>query len=439
MHADVLIVGAGPVGLFLAGLLVQRGVDVAVLDRREHPVTHSRAIGILPPGLEALAHLGLDAEVIAAGTLVRRGVGLGDGRVLGDITFDGAHARYPFVLTLPQARTEQLLSAHLERTAPGTVHRGVEVMGLENHGPDDGAPMRVHTYPVAAESSGTTVWTASVVVGADGAHSRVRTLAGIGVARRDWGDSYLMGDFPEAEPESAPEPDAAGDPARTAAGAQGGPTAVIHLHRDGVVESFPLPDGMRRWVVHTGREQRPELAGDLVGMVRQRRAGGSLWADGGGQREVPGAAVDGLPDPATATMVSAFTVYRQLARRMLSGRTVLVGDAAHALSPIGGQGMTLGWLDALALAPLLAEELAGGLNRGPVAGRLRDRSGFAAYERRRLRAARFAARQAEVNMMLGRPLPAVALQVRDAVARGCLAAGLGPRLARLYAMGWART
>ncbi|MFC0247386.1 FAD-dependent oxidoreductase [Citricoccus parietis] len=395
MHADVLIVGAGPVGLFLAGLLAARGVDVAVLERREHPPEHSRAIGLHPPALDALAVLDLDRAAVAEGVTVRRGVGYGDGRLLGEITFDRAHPRYPFVLTLPQSRTEQLLAGHLERLVPGAVHRGVEVVAVEDH--DAGAPVLVSARTVAGE---TRQWSAQVVVGADGAHSTVRWLVGIGVDRRDWGDSYLMGDFADTAPAGLVAPAAAPDADRT---------AVIHLHRDGVVESFPLPGGQRRWVVHTGRQQRPESAEDLVALVRERR--------GENASELPE-----LPDAATATMISAFTVYRQLARRMVAGRTVVIGDAAHAISPIGGQGMTVGWLDALALAPLLS-----GLFQGPP--------DLGAFERVRLRAARRAARMAEVNMVLGRPLGAAVRRGRDTLARAALATPAKHRLARLYSMG----
>ncbi|MCY1158489.1 MAG: FAD-dependent monooxygenase [Citricoccus sp.] len=399
MRTEVLVVGAGPTGLFLAGLLATRGVEVVVLEQRSRPAEHSRAIGLHPPALHALEGLGMAEAAVAEGVRVRRGVGYGDGAgpgsLLGELSLDRVDARFPFVLTLPQVCTEQLLAARLEELAPGTVRRGREVTGLRQSAA--GATV------VARAGEAEEQWEARVVIGADGTRSRVRELAGVGSTARDWGDHYLMGDFDDPD---------------------GEPGAHIHLHRDGVVERFPLPGGRRRWVVHTGRERVPERAGELAGRAFER--------------------IGLAPEPDTATMLSAFTVQRRLAGRMVSGRTVLAGDAAHGISPIGGQGMTLGWLDALALAPLLQDLVQGGPGRpGRLSaddrpgGRLEDHPGFARFDARRRRAARIAARQAEVNMLLGRPMPSAACRVRDATVRTALAAGARNRLARLYTMGWA--
>jgi 2-polyprenyl-6-methoxyphenol hydroxylase-like FAD-dependent oxidoreductase len=83
---------------------------------------------------------------------------------------------------------------------------------------------------------------------------------------------------------------------------------------------------------------------------------------------------------------------------------VLLGDAAHEISPIGGQGMNLGWLDARALVPLLLESLAG----------RRTDTGFTQFEADRRRAALLARRQSEINMLLGRPLPWPLVRLRNA-------------------------
>ncbi|KZX20411.1 2-octaprenylphenol hydroxylase [Rathayibacter tanaceti] len=124
-------------------------------------------------------------------------------------------------------------------------------------------------------------------------------------------------------------------------------------------------------------------------------------------------------------MLSGFRVRRREAERMGSGRAVLIGDAAHEISPIGGQGMNLGWLDAAELAPLLAEAVRDGA-AGPWPG----------FARRRTAVARRAARQAEANMALGRPLGVVAHRGREAFLRAALALPTADVLARIYAMRW---
>ena len=112
---------------------------------------------------------------------------------------------------------------------------------------------------------------------------------------------------------------------------------------------------------------------------------------------------DGIEiDPGTNSMLSSFGVRTRLARRMVAGRVVMIGDAAHEVSPIGGQGMNLGWLDAEALAPIVSAALRG-----------EDVAGPRTFERTRLRAAAKAARQAEINMALGRPLADRRLALRN--------------------------
>ncbi|NKX53919.1 FAD-dependent oxidoreductase [Arthrobacter mobilis] len=373
MH-DVVIVGGGPVGMFLALLLSRAGLDVAVLERRQVRSTHSRAIGIHPPALEVLDDAGAAAPLVAAGLQIRRGVARSLGATVAALSFTGVSERFPFVLTVPQAVTERILTDQLHALAPDALRTGVRVLGVH----DDGAG-------VALRAEDGTLYRGRLAVAADGARSPVRAALGIRAVSRRYPDSYLMGDFPDD----------------TADGSLG----VLYLEPDGIVESFPLPARLRRWVARMPALPEAPTAGQLAGIIRQRT----------------GVAVDA----ANNSMLSAFTVRSTLARRLVCGRVVLAGDAAHEVSPIGGQGMNLGWLDAAALAPVIAA----GLRGEPVASRLRD------FERSRRRAAVVASAQAHLNMALGRPLPVRVLAVRTALIRAVMGLpGAGEAVARRFTM-----
>lgn len=99
-RCDVLIVGGGPTGLVLAGLLAQHGIDVVVLERRTRPRQYSRAIGLHPPALAVLSTLNVEATALAEGLRVVSGTAISRGRRLGSLSFEQAWPERPFVLTL---------------------------------------------------------------------------------------------------------------------------------------------------------------------------------------------------------------------------------------------------------------------------------------------------------------------------------------------------
>ncbi len=157
-----------------------------------------------------------------------------------------------------------------------------------------------------------------------------------------------------------------------------GADAAVYLHRDGLVECFPLPDGKRRWVVKTATFHE-EVQRDLIEKHLQSRIGHDLSETGN-------------------YMLSSFGVQHYLAETFHNGRIILAGDAAHVVSPIGGQGMNLGWLDAEDLANTLAKVLRDS-NESSEADRLQRLN---EYSNRRNNIARQVARRAEMNMWLGR-------------------------------------
>ncbi|OUE24964.1 FAD-dependent oxidoreductase [Clavibacter michiganensis] len=384
---DALVVGGGPVGIHLAALLAQAGLDVRVWEARPTPARLSRAIGIHAPSLDAFDRLGVADEMVAEAVLVRRGIARGPRRELGRVSFAGVSSTHPYVAALPQWRTEAILARRLADLAPDALHRGVTLTGLDA---DPAGTTGGVVRATARDAAGASVEVAaSVVVGADGTRGATRGLLGIGVDERPLPDRFLMGDAPD----------------RT----DGRDDAVITLHPDGVVESFPLPGGMRRFVVGL---RAGEADGDPATVLSRAVA------------ERTGHVVSAAElDP-----VSGFGVRRRLARRMVSGRAVLIGDAAHEISPIGGQGMNLGWLDADALAPILVDAVR-------ARGGAPDPARLARWERDRLRSARRAAVQSEINTALGRPVRGLTRLVRDAGLRAVLASPAAAGLASVYAMG----
>ncbi|MEQ4520673.1 NAD(P)/FAD-dependent oxidoreductase [Pseudarthrobacter sp. B907] len=382
--SDVVIIGGGPVGLFMAALLLQRGVAVTVLEQRTAREPHSRAIGIHPPALEALGRIGVDQELVRRGVPIRRGLALSRGTILAQMSFAGVSERYPFVLSLPQNSTEALLEERVCGLNPDALRRGVRVTGLH----DDGGRVTVDACVDGIQER----ITAPLVIAADGVRSAARANLGVPVRCRDYADRYLMGDVADS----------------TAFG----PDAALFLAGDGIVESFPLPGQRRRWVVRLGAydgvyDGAYRAAGPDAGWLARE-----VWRRTG---------ID--VDVGSQSMLSGFGVRARLARRMVCGRVILIGDAAHEISPIGGQGMSLGWLDALALTPLVP---------GLLAGR---RSGLAAFERNRMRQAARAARQSEINMALGRPLHGGLLSARNGAIAAVAAVPAANRLvARRFTM-----
>lgn len=363
---DVVIVGAGPVGLFLGVLLLQHGRSVRILERRTTPSSRSRAIGIHPPALKVLQRAGLAAELVAEGIHIRQGVAYSRGSKVAELPFAG-DPDFPYILAVPQPVTEQVLTAAMTALDPAAIVRGADVHTMI----DDGGSGSVRIE--ARSRAGDVEFRSSLAVAADGAHSTFRHRLMPELRPRKYPDYYLMGDFEDTTGH--------------------GCDAVLYLEPEGIVESFPLPGRVRRWVVRLGAPATSTTADGLAGLVASRTGA--------------------TPDPATNSMLSAFGVQARLAPSMVHGRLVLLGDAAHEISPIGGQGMNLGWLDAAALAPIVDASLAG----SDVGRQLRS------FERTRKRAAVKASHQAGLNMALGRPMAPLALAARNRIFAGALRLG----------------
>ena len=341
--------GGGPVGLFLGICLQQSGIDFVILERRNEPRSHSRSLGIHPVSLELFEKTGIIEAFLQEGIKIEKGVAFSDSAKLGSIPFRYGPGPYRFVLSIPQYRTEQLLREALAKVG-GTVLTGSELTGLDIR--EDGIELKYHD----SDNDHQMELQADFVVGADGKNSLVRSEAGFKFEGGSYSDTYIMGDFTD---NTVFESDAA-----------------VFLTQSGVIECFPLSETHRRWVVKTESYITDPTRSDI-----EKRVAVRIGHDLGEQEN---------------TMLSSFGVQRYLADPIADGRILLAGDAAHVISPIGGQGMNLGWLDAWDLARTLDHIY----HKNDAKADIRDR--VKRYGMRRQKAARNAIRRAEFNMKLGR-------------------------------------
>jgi 2-polyprenyl-6-methoxyphenol hydroxylase-like FAD-dependent oxidoreductase len=327
------------------------------------------------------------------------------------------------VLSIPQWQTEMVL----EQALPdGVVRRGLTVTNLQQFPTHveveteisailprqkadrlNSTRMTGNSDPgIAAKSTDTASSSktsshpirAKIVVGADGVNSTVRALCGI---ERDGGVYIQRPGILHPRLDLSPDPSdpravrfcMADFPDTTDFGSD----PVVFITRAGLTESFPLPGGLRRWVINDAHGTRFDLE-YLISAVRER-TGHRLPAD-------------------DAIGFSAFKVYRYTARRLVDRRVVLLGDAAHVMSPIGGQGMNLGWLNAWHLADVLSEaDLTGALS---------------SYELRALKLARRYSDRAAFNTRMG--IPGRSEWLMRQVVRFLLAPPIAPMLSRRFTM-----
>jgi 2-polyprenyl-6-methoxyphenol hydroxylase-like FAD-dependent oxidoreductase len=321
---DVVIVGAGPAGMALAYLLARRGVGVTVLESHQDFARAFRGEGLQQSGLDAFRQMGLgdrldrlphvegrQVEFYQNGRLRVRSPLMGLGR-------DGVRlVSQPAMLAMlaEEAGRFPTFRLHFGVTVRDLLREGGRVVGVRADGPEGPCEFR-----------------AALVVGADGRHSAARKHGRFNelTAPQQFDLLWVKVPYPDSYP----------DPA----------TGVVETARGRMALAFPTADGQLQvgFVIPKGGFQALRARGEaewteeligrlpafLAGHLRARR--------------------DAISHAALLSVVSG-----RLTEWTAPG-LLLVGDAAHPMSPVGGQGLNIALRDALVAANHLVPVLAAG-------------------------------------------------------------------------------
>ena len=316
---DVLVVGAGPIGLALACHLRRLGLSVRVVEKRDGPSLHSKAIGLQYRVSEILARLGvIDRFISQSGTPTSVNI-YADGQRLVRLQFvapkgvSGKGAFVPCALVIPQSRTELLLAEYL-RELGGAVEWETEFVGYQQDASGVSAEIRTREGAIETVRS---QW----LVSCEGAHSLVRKQAGLTFRGKTYPLAFFMADVHLEGTLTHGE-------------------NHVWMHPGGSLAALPLPTpGTWRLFVEVTRQDSTQETIQLEDIRR-------FMAERAPDMD---AAIVG-----EALWLSPFRINCRMVDRMRDGRVFLAGDAAHVNSPTGGQGITTGMQDACNLAWKLA-------------------------------------------------------------------------------------
>ncbi|MFJ3883234.1 SDR family oxidoreductase [Streptomyces sp. NPDC090077] len=304
-ETQVIVVGAGPVGLLLAGELRLAGADVVVLDRLTAPTAESRASSLHARTVEILDSRGLLERL---GDVPRENTGH-----FGGIPLDlGLPGPYPGQWKVAQTRLEEVLGEWAADLG-ADIRRGHELTGLTTTA--DGVLATVRT-----EDGGERAFRAPYLVGCDGENSAVRRLGGFGFPGTDAERELLRADVAGIDV----------------------PNRRFERLEGGLAIAARRPDGVTRVMVHEfgARPRTAQPTFEEVADTWKRITGEDIGSG-------------------TPLWVNSFGDASRQAAEYRRGPLLLAGDAAHQQMPIGGQSLNLGLQDAFNLGWKLGARVAG--------------------------------------------------------------------------------
>jgi 2-polyprenyl-6-methoxyphenol hydroxylase-like FAD-dependent oxidoreductase len=288
---DILIVGAGPVGLSAALFLAHHGLKPRIIEARRGRSVHSKALAVNPRTLELFERTGATKAFLKNGETMDKMVMWRKGKRWLENDLSKAPGKYPFMLVQAQSETEEILEKLLNKKKIKVERRkAVEDITVTK----DGVTVKIKGQKTPIKTK--------TYLAADGAHSTTRHLLNLSF------DGHIIEDQ----------------------------WTLVDVELD-----LPLPD--HEGHIWLGNER-------AIGLIRVK---GKVWRIIGNRRNLidylpPGTTVGKV------VWRSEFSISHRMLENFQHGPITFVGDAAHIHSPVGGRGMNLGIEDAYVFAELYA-------------------------------------------------------------------------------------
>jgi 2-polyprenyl-6-methoxyphenol hydroxylase-like FAD-dependent oxidoreductase len=311
-NSNVLIAGAGPVGLAMAADLARFGVSVRLVEKAPERTDKSKALVLWSRTLELMDRMDCTAPFLTTGKKITAVNVTAGKEPIAKITVDAVRTPHPYALLIPQCDTEELLGNFV--TSLGVkIERDIELTDFVASA--DGVTSTLR-HPDGTEERFESGW----LIGSDGAHSTVRHKLGMEFSGETMPSSWVIADLHLSD---VPDPE----------------EILIAWHAEGILAVFPISGSRYRVIADSGLTRAGVAAADPtmeeVQSILDKRGPGGITAS----------------DPIWLTR---FTINERKVTNYRSGRVFVMGDAAHIHSPAGGQGMNTGMQDAFNLAWKLA-------------------------------------------------------------------------------------